>query len=510
MGKNEVVMGLREILGSFRAGEIVDHLQVSELMRWQLTDFQHEIEDLYVSKTPVILVCGCGRSGTTLTRVILDSHPQLFSGPESSLFLPVSVDLADLAYKFDVSRDILENFWNITQSRAEFIDSFCSLVLKNNSKLLWVDKTARNVHRLDYVFSHFPNATVIHIVRDPRDVVASLKTHKKRKIVGGVAVPTGYIMPVNLCIDRWKLAVQDALKHRKQKNFIQIRYEDIVLNPEETVYYLCENLGIVYDAQMLNFHLQKGPSRDSIKFPQNIEATKQLYESSVGRYKEVLTASEIKLVENQLADFMEELGYETTAVVKNHFSPFISKDIQGEITFITAQDVDSLISASPLVVKKWVEEVFEIHFHQSFIQPQKTYLRTTENPYDRIIALPAYVKGENVMAGIKWIGSHSKNYIKGFARANSLIILNDTTTNAPSVVIDGSLISTMRTFALSLLALDQFAPCPTSIGIIGMGKLGKMHAHFLGKLYPTVHQINCFSKSGSFDNGGFFPPPPDC
>ena len=93
-------MTVEEILNSFWEGEVVDNHQIEELKRWQLLDFVPEPEEDYVFEAPIVIVCGCGRSGTTLTRVMLDSHPQLYSGPESLLFLPVPIDTADLAYKF--------------------------------------------------------------------------------------------------------------------------------------------------------------------------------------------------------------------------------------------------------------------------------------------------------------------------------------------------------------------------------------------------------------------------
>jgi hypothetical protein len=69
-------------------------------------------------------VCGCGRSGTTLTRVMLDSHPALFAGPESLLFLPTPIDPADLAFKFDIDRGEIEEMLRRTSGRAQFIDAF--------------------------------------------------------------------------------------------------------------------------------------------------------------------------------------------------------------------------------------------------------------------------------------------------------------------------------------------------------------------------------------------------
>jgi hypothetical protein len=275
-----VQVSVDRIANSFRPGEIIDDAQIDELRRWQLLDFVAEPDDDYVSDSPIATVCGCGRSGTTLTRVMLDSHPALFAGPESLLFLPTPIDPADLAFKFDIDRDEIEDMLRRTTGRAQLIDAFQRRLLSASGKSIWVDKTARNVHRLDYIVAHFPRAKVVHVVRDPRDVVASLKTHKKRKFKDGGLLPTGYCMPIDLCIDRWQLAIEHALAHRDAVHYHQVRYESLVLDTERTLRGLCEFLAVDFDDHMLQFHLVRTPTRDYKKFPQNIEATKPLSASS--------------------------------------------------------------------------------------------------------------------------------------------------------------------------------------------------------------------------------------
>jgi ornithine cyclodeaminase/alanine dehydrogenase-like protein (mu-crystallin family) len=482
------------IFNSFGPGEIIDDAQIEELRRWQLLDFLPEPDDAYVSDCPIVTVCGCGRSGTTLTRVMLDSHPALFAGPESLLFLPKPIDPADLAFKFDIDRAEIEDMLGRTTGRAQFIDAFQRRLLSASGKSIWVDKTARNVHRLDYILDHFPRAKVIHVVRDPRDVVASLKTHKKRKIKDGEVVPTGYCMPIDLCIDRWKLAVEHALAHRDCSNYHLIHYESLVLDAEPTLRGLCQFLEVDFDDRMLHFHLSAAPTRDHMKFPQNIEATKPLSTSAIGRYRTTLTEAEIAETERRLGDYMEMFGYRWSYGGKTLVSVPYQEDEACEFAVVSSRQVHEAISGDPLQVKQWVREAFRIHHAKQFLQPQKTYLLTSQNLYDRIIALPAAVLGDGPTLGIKWIGSHSENHARGLDRAHAVIVLNDPQTHATRVVMDGTLISTWRTFAMSLIALDQFAPRPRSIGIIGMGKLGRLHAQTVGDLYSSIERIHCFSR----------------
>ena len=165
-----------------------------------------------------------------------------------------------------------------------------------------------------------------------------------------------------------------------------------------------------------------------------------------------------------------------------------------DFAVVSSRQVHEAIGGNPLQVKQWVQEAFRIHHEKKFLQPQKTYLLTSQNLYDRIIALPAAVLGDEPTLGIKWIGSHSQNHPRGLDRAHAVVVLNDPQTHATRVVMDGTLLSTWRTYAMSLVALDQFAPRPRSVGIIGMGKLGRMHAQTLGDLYPSIERIHCFSR----------------
>lgn len=175
------------------------------------------------------------------------------------------------------------------------------------------------------------------------------------------------------------------------------------------------------------------------------------------------------------------------------------------VNFLSEETIERVIGNDPRLVQTWLKEALYKHYTKEFVQPTKTYLQITDNAYDRAIALPAYLKGDDGVAGIKWIGSHSKNVSKGLQRANALIILNNPDTMVPEVVMDGSLISTMRTFGMTLIALDKFMKPGASIGIIGMGKLGQLHVKELANLYPDIEEIYCFSHSADIDEFSKYP-----
>jgi N-[(2S)-2-amino-2-carboxyethyl]-L-glutamate dehydrogenase len=265
---------------------------------------------------------------------------------------------------------------------------------------------------------------------------------------------------------------------------------------------MCGFVGVDFDRRMLEFHRSDASTRDYRKFPQNIEATRPISLSSVGRHRTVLTADEIALVEERAAARMQRLGYAPAQGPRAGRPRRAALDAppHDRVRVVDAGRVHELIAVDPGRVKRWTFEALRAHHEGAFIQPPKSYLVTTENPYDRIISLPAAVLSPEPALGVKWIGSHSRNHERGHERAQALIILNDPETHAARVVMDGTLISSMRTLAVSLIAMDQFAPRPARVGVLGMGKLGRMHAQLLGDLYPSIEEINCFSRRAPVDD----------
>src|SRR3989344_3646468 len=123
-----------------------------------------------------------------------------------------------------------------------------------------------------------------------------------------------------------------------------------------------------------------------------------------------------------------------------------------EVLLIDRDQVRNLIADDIAFVKSVVLEAFRVHHEKSCVQPPKQYLQESEASHtaDRIISMSAYIKGGSPISGIKWIGSKHTNPRLVLNRSSALIVLNDPQTNFPIAVLDGSLISAMRTLAVSL------------------------------------------------------------
>lgn len=251
-------------------------------------------------------------------RVIMDTHPRICCGPESRLFLPHIPSPSEgrftpskLSHRFDLPEGLVAQIFNSSQSQAEFIDRFFAAYCESRGKARWAEKTPRNVLVLDYILEHFPNARFVHMIRDGRDTVCSLRTHPRHKVVNGELVKLNTWHPIGPCITRWVNDVHAGLQYRGDPRYIEVRYEELVAHPRETLMRLFDFIGEAFDEKVLEYHSVHGQSRDATHFPQNPEATKAMYTQAVGRWRRDLTPDEQAVVKRKAGPLLIELGYAT-------------------------------------------------------------------------------------------------------------------------------------------------------------------------------------------------------
>jgi len=112
---------------------------------------------------------------------------------------------------------------------GDFADCFFSHPVKINQKSMWVEKTPTNAYCIQEFLSLYPFGRYVHVVRDGRDVVPSL-------------VKRGY--STEAAVRRWLHDTAAGYPHRKSKRYMEIKYEDLVTNPEHTLDALFDFLGV--------------------------------------------------------------------------------------------------------------------------------------------------------------------------------------------------------------------------------------------------------------------------
>ncbi len=148
----------------------------------------------YQGFTPPGFIVGVGRSGTTLLASILNRHPEICVTPETHFFRLVynypggiknferrwPYSLKEIMQKMHPTKGwqpnsniIIERFNSYPGIAAIFKAIGEDIAAKNNKKL-WLEKTPNHIIYLSFIRKLFPNAPIIHIVRDARDVGLSL------------------------------------------------------------------------------------------------------------------------------------------------------------------------------------------------------------------------------------------------------------------------------------------------------------------------------------------------
>lgn len=253
-----------------------------------------------------VFIGGCGRSGTTLFKEVLNRHPNLACGPETSLYgLPFSVD--NIAAPWGIDRDELLSLQASSQNLIGFADRFSQRFLDQEGKRRWVEKTPNNVRAIGPILTWYPNARFIHVIRDGRDVACSLRNHPKERIENGRIVPLKTNNPMDRCATRWRDDVADGLAYRGHPRVTEVRYEDLVRDPASEFARVCTFIGESFDEAMLH-----ASDNEPARVGQNLNnpgASSAITHRAIGRWERDLSDTERRTVDDIAGELLIALSY---------------------------------------------------------------------------------------------------------------------------------------------------------------------------------------------------------
>lgn len=254
-----------------------------------------------------IFIIGCPRSGTTMLRLILDTHPNISCGPESGFLVEfkrsVENHWSHLAlYGFD------QAYWE--QKTADYFATFQADYASRRGKQRWAEKTPQYTPHLDYILRLFPDSQIIHIIRDGRAVMAS---HLQR---------WGYRAALR-GMKQWRQFIEIAQRVGKQlpsEQYYELRYETLIQWPEQTLQKLMCYLQEPWDPTLLQFmeapHDVQGTYRRRVGAVQptaNQPAANQptaLYASRLNAWRDELPLPLRVAFSYWAGSLLHELGYE--------------------------------------------------------------------------------------------------------------------------------------------------------------------------------------------------------
>jgi 2,3-diaminopropionate biosynthesis protein SbnB len=186
-------------------------------------------------------------------------------------------------------------------------------------------------------------------------------------------------------------------------------------------------------------------------------------------------------------------------------------DAKWQLLYLNQRDVIQLGGGDMRLAIRDIERVFLLKEENDVRLPHKVSMGFGETVEDektkgRINAMPGYLGGEYNMAGIKWIGSNPGNISKGLPRASAITILNDPDTKFPIAVMDGTIISCVRTGAASGVIVKYLAKKNSrNMLVVGAGLQSQAQIEAVSITCPTIENIyvydivkeraqNCASK----------------
>ncbi len=98
-------------------------------------------------------------------------------------------------------------------------------------KARWAEKTPQNIRHLDWILARFPRASVVHIIRDGRDVVCSMREHPDWRWRDGAWQKVIVDRPLAWYAQRWLADTAAGMAWREDPRYVEVRYEDLVADP---------------------------------------------------------------------------------------------------------------------------------------------------------------------------------------------------------------------------------------------------------------------------------------
>ena len=280
-----------------------------------------------MSNTPFLgplFIVGMSRSGTKLIRDILNRNPMISIPTRETKFIPYLINrFGGLSFPLDESliveikavlreslfvRNMRKNGWVFCDSELDSITARSSLQevikyllqfsadkSKKEADFIWGDKSPSNLTHIGLLKSFFPDAKIIHIIRDPRDRALSAK-----KAWGA-----------NLYIscDQWRKDVVSARYEGEnfESDYYEVFYEKLISNPRHETKNLCEYLGVPFRDFMLNL---KSPV-EGIHAEKNSETktSTRIVSTNKDKYLKQLKSSQIRRMNQIIYPVIHEMGY---------------------------------------------------------------------------------------------------------------------------------------------------------------------------------------------------------
>lgn len=271
--------------------------------------------------TPFIV--GCPRSGTTLVRAMLDSHPHFWIANEPGFILPLvrrrhrygvgrtfqahrladGIVRAQSFRRLGLSEELVRNCLESSDSNRleDAIRSLFAAAALDAGKRAWGLKNPNDVLHIRQLAGAFPEARFIHVIRDGRDVALSLRS--LRKAPTGIAEAALY----------WQRRVQRGRRAGQAlpvQRYIELRYEDLIADPVARLHEICDFLEIKFHEGMLAYHRRSAEVLAGNAHPELHRNLQRAPTAGIRDWRKELSPTDARMFEWVAGRLLQQLGYE--------------------------------------------------------------------------------------------------------------------------------------------------------------------------------------------------------
>lgn len=300
------------------------------------------LASLKIDSEPVFIT-GWGRSGTTLLGNIVDRHPDISVFIESFfipkyyylqfLYWPLTKDSNWLKLANDITNELRsvknelkmdsEGLLSVGQrTYPALIDFLLKEWARSRGAVRWGDKSPGYLNKFPLLHRMYPDAKFLLINRDGRDVCLSWREHGWES------------NPVTIARS-WRKSINNARRYAEKylshSNFMEVRYEDLIANPEQTVTMIMEFIGVSFHENLL------APSDQRSINPALKEwgkVNEEIDKNNALKWMRNMDDDEVALFESEAGELLRNMGY---PIKHEQISPRIRQKHRQEVVKSVAE-----------------------------------------------------------------------------------------------------------------------------------------------------------------------------
>jgi protein-tyrosine sulfotransferase len=310
-------------------------------------------------KSPIFIL-GSHKSGSSLLRSLFDNHPELYVIPTEVHYFQCSGYWIDYRLRYSLpspknNRDLIEYFVQFVGKKNSHVDPYADSVVTNQfdldkfrdfleksnlttpsqafeayiqalyfstegqllpSELRIVEKSVENAEFAIFLRQMMPDCKFVHIVRNPYATLVAIRKVKTK---------SNYPFLQDFIASLWNSYYYLLKNQAFLDNYLVVRYEELLSNPQEKMKEISEFIEIQYSDTLLKPTLMGkawgGNSSNSQQFS-------HISTAPLSKWKKEINDLEIHLVNSQLGTVIEELGYERLTPEKSKYWPIQGEDIK--------------------------------------------------------------------------------------------------------------------------------------------------------------------------------------